>query len=172
MEQYVGEIRMFAGTFAPVGWVLCDGSLLPISQYDTLFALLGTTYGGDGQNTFAVPNLTGRLPIGQGTSTASGTNYPLGSMGGVESVTLIQNQLPQHTHAANANSLAGTAVGPTGAFWAGDATQNTYSTSAVSGQMNPQSLSAVGGNQPHDNMMPYLPLNYIIATEGIFPQQD
>ncbi len=163
---------MFAGNFAPEGWVLCNGALLPISQYEELFSLLGNIYGGDGLSTFAVPNLTGRLPIGQGVAPTSGTHFPLGAMAGTEKVELTQNQLPQHTHTAHAHSLAGTAAGPAGAYWAGDATQNTYSTSPAAGNMNPQALSGAGGGQPHDNMMPYLALNFIIATTGIYPQSN
>lgn len=172
MEPYVGEIRIFGGNFAPEGWALCDGSLLPISENDALFSLLGVIYGGDGVTTFAVPDLTGRLPIGQGTAPLTGTSYPIGRMGGAETVTLIEDQLPRHTHTAQADAQPGTSVSPAGTVWAGNSTMNTYSNAAADGQMNAQLLSAAGGSVPHDNMMPYLPVNFIIAKVGIYPTQD
>lgn len=160
---YIGEIRIFAGNFAPVGWLLCQGQLLPISQYDVLFNLIGTTYGGDGQNTFAVPNLASRIPYHQGSG------YVVGQMGGVEQVSLTQQQLPAHTHTANANTPTADQAGPAGNVW-GSGTLSCYSsTQTANATMNPAALMPAGGSQPHDNMPPFLCLNFIIATEGIYP---
>jgi microcystin-dependent protein len=168
-NPYIGEIRMFAGNFAPLGWMLCQGQTLPISQYDALFALIGTTYGGDGQTTFNLPNLSSRVPMHQGTG--GGNNYVLGQMAGQESVTLTTPQMPSHTHpmpcaASNSNSAA-----PAGAF-CGATSSNAYASPAPNASMNPASVSSVGGNQPHDNMMPYLAINFIISLFGIFPSQS
>jgi len=161
---YIGEVRIFAGNFAPVGWLLCQGQLLSISEYDVLFNLVGTTYGGDGVNTFALPNLASRIPYHQGSG------YVLGQMGGVESVTLTQQQLPVHTHQAMGSNAAGTQQGPGGNTW-GDWGQPVYASTAITPNttMAPQSLLPAGGSQPHDNMPPFLCLNFIIATEGIYP---
>ncbi|MBD2867718.1 phage tail protein [Paenibacillus sp. IB182493] len=163
---------MFGGTFAPLGWELCDGRLLSISENELLFSLLGTTYGGDGQTTFAVPNLASRIPVGQGTNPQTGTNYVIGQRGGTENVTLTQTELPAHTHVAVASSQAGTQISPAGAVWAAQTMQNVYSQQPPTVQMSPQSLSPFGGNQPHDNMMPFLAINFIIATEGTYPSRD
>ena len=160
---YIGEIRIFGGNFAPVGWLLCQGQLLPISQYDVLFNLIGTTYGGDGQNTFALPNLSSRLPYHQGTG------YVIGQTGGAEQVTLTQQQVPVHTHTANANTPNGSQPGPAGNVW-GAGTLSSYTASqAANATMNPSALSPAGESQPHDNMPPFLCLNFIIATEGVYP---
>lgn len=163
-EPYIGEIRMFAGNFAPVGWLLCQGQLLNISDYDTLFSLVGTTYGGDGVNTFALPNLQSRIPVHQGSG------YPLGSMGGVEQVALTQQQLPVHSHQANAATSGNPQAGPAGNVWR-DFGISSYSTSAPNATMNPTALTASGGGQPHDNMPPYLVINFIISLFGIWPTQ-
>jgi microcystin-dependent protein len=159
---YIGEIRIFAGNFAPVGWLLCQGQLLPISQYDVLFNLIGTTYGGDGQNTFALPNLASRIPYHQGSG------YALGQMGGVETVTLTQSQLPVHTHTANANTTTADQNLPGGNVW-GAGSLVAYSDQPPTVTMSPSALLPSGGSQPHDNMPPFLCLNFIIATEGIYP---
>ncbi|HJQ03202.1 MAG TPA: tail fiber protein [Jatrophihabitans sp.] len=160
---YIGEIRIFAGNFAPVGWLLCQGQLLPISQYDVLFNLIGTTYGGDGQNTFALPNLASRVPYHQGSG------YTLGQMGGVETVTVTQQQLPIHNHLAAANTPNANQPIPTSNVW-GASTLNAYTkANPANTTMNPQALLPSGGSQPHDNMVPFLCLNFIIATEGIYP---
>jgi microcystin-dependent protein len=159
---YIGEIRLFAGNFAPVGWLLCQGQLLPISQYDVLFNLIGTTYGGDGVETFALPNLASRIPYHQGSG------YVLGQAGGVEQVTLTQQQLPIHTHAANANSPNANQSAPAGNVW-GAGTLTNYSTQPADTAMNPAALTPAGSSQPHDNMPPFLCVNFIIATEGIYP---
>jgi microcystin-dependent protein len=160
---YIGEIRVFAGNFAPVGWLLCQGQLLPISQYDVLFNLIGTTYGGDGQNTFALPNLASRIPYHQGSG------YTLGQAGGVEQVTLITQQLPVHTHQATANTPNANQPTPAGNVW-GASTLSAYTKANGSNcNLNPAALLPSGGSQPHDNMPPFLCLNFIIATEGIYP---
>ncbi|MDQ8736049.1 tail fiber protein [Paenibacillus sp. LHD-38] len=172
MEPYVGEIRMFAGNFAPEGWALCNGSIIPIAENEVLFMLLGTTYGGDGQTNFGLPNLASRIPIGQGTNPQNGTTYTLGEQGGTENVTLTVNELPAHTHPVYASDAPGTLNSPNGAVWATQTSKNIYSNAAVEGQMNPQSITPAGGNQPHVNMMPYLPINFIIALAGVFPPQS
>jgi len=156
---------MFAGNFAPVGWSFCNGAILPISQNDTLFTLIGTTYGGDGQETFALPNLQSRLPMHQGQG------FVIGEAGGVESVTLTPSQIPGHSHVPQANSNPGTAGSPLGAVWAQNATTNFYSSSAPADLMNPGALGATGGSQPHDNMIPFLVINFILSLFGVFPSQ-
>ena len=160
-DPYIGEIRMFGGNFAPVGWLLCQGQTLPISQFDALFNLIGTTYGGDGQQSFQLPNLQGRIPI------HVGSGLPLGQVGGVETVTLTTNQLPIHTHQPVGAAVA-QSPSPNNAYWASYPNMN-YSTQAPAAPMAPNALSPSGGSQPHDNMPPYLAINFIIATEGIYP---
>jgi microcystin-dependent protein len=156
---------MFGGNFAPQGWALCAGQLLSIAGNSALFNLIGTTYGGDGQSTFAVPNLQSRVPAHMGNGLVQG------SFGGEETVTLTANQLPQHTHAASANASAGTQTNPTGNLWAGSP-NNPYATPAtIDTQMAPGALEPAGGGQPHDNMIPFLAITFIIALEGIFPSQ-
>lgn len=169
-EPFLGEIRLFAGNFPPAGWAFCDGQVLQISQYDALYALIGTTYGGDGQETFALPDLRGRIPLHMGQNPATGTTYPLGLAAGAETVTLTVNQMPQHTHAVNASSESGTLNSPSNGVWA--AKIQEFSTNAPDGAMNQAAISSIGGNQPHDNMMPYTVLSFIIALEGIFPTQN
>ncbi|MGZ5199357.1 MAG: phage tail protein [Telluria sp.] len=154
---------MFAGNFAPVNWAKCDGSVIPISGNDALFALIGNTYGGDGQTTFGLPDLRGRAPMHKSPT------YPIGSKGGDESVTLTPNQMPAHTHTVNASSTPGTASNPENAVWAGSFYTSFSTDQAPPVAMNPQAVSAAGGSQPHDNMMPYLVINYIICTVGIYP---
>jgi microcystin-dependent protein len=155
---------MFGGNFAPVGWLLCQGQLLDISQFDALFNLIGTTYGGDGQQNFALPNLQSRMPMHQGT------NFPLGQTGGTETVTLNTQQLPVHTHAPVAASVPTSSV-PNNLFWAGFAS-SMYSSQAPAAPMAPNALTPSGGSQPHENMSPYQVINFIIATEGIYPPQN
>lgn len=160
---YVGEIRIFAGNFAPSGWMLCNGQLLPISENETLFQLIGTTYGGDGQSTFGLPDLRSRVPMHQGNG------FVLAEQGGQETVALTTQQLPPHSHTAAAASGPGNSDSPGGATaWAAVATP-LYSTAAANAQMNAGAISASGSGQPHDNMMPYLTINYIISLFGIFP---
>jgi microcystin-dependent protein len=168
-EPFVGEIRMVGFTFAPVGWALCNGQTLSIAQNEVLFTLIGTTYGGDGVQTFALPDLRGRMPVHQGAD-GSGNSYVAGQQGGVEAVTLTANQMPAHTH-ATVDTNRGTLLSPTGAIWAGSG-QSAYSTSAPGAQLNPASVSAAGQNQPHPNMPPFLAITFIISLLGIFPSRD
>jgi len=165
-QPYVGEIRQFAGNFAPVGWLFCDGSLQQIAEYDVLFNLIGTTYGGDGQQTFAMPSLQGRVPIHMGTG--GGSTYVLGQSGGNENVTLLTQQLPAHSHIASANSATGTADTPTNNFWAASIS-GAYIASPGNINLNPSAVSLVGGNQSHENMIPFQAVNYIISMYGIYP---
>jgi len=167
-SPYVGEIRMFAGNFAPSGWMLCQGQTLAISDYDVLFQLIGTTYGGDGQTTFNLPNLSSRVPIHMGIG--PGTNNVIGQMAGEEYVTLTTQQMPMHTHALLCASATSNAAAPAGAF-CGATGSNAYAPAPPNASMNSGSVSSVGGNQPHDNMMPYLAINFIISLFGIFPSQ-
>ena len=169
-QPFVGEIRMFAGNFNPSGWAFCNGSPIAISQNDTLFTLIGTTYGGDGQETFDLPNLGGRVPVHMGTSPSSGTVYQEGESGGVETVTLNTNQIPNHGHALIAtHDLAG-ATDPTGKIYAQSTLIKQYFSAPPSFvQMNAGVVAPVGGSQPHENMQPYQTLNYIISLYGIYP---
>jgi microcystin-dependent protein len=169
-SPYVGEIRIFAGNFAPAGWAFCDGQLMPISENDTLFTLIGTTYGGDGQETFGIPNLQGRLPIHMGTSSASGTTYQIGEMSGVEDVTLTVNQIPAHTHPMLGSSGTATSVTPITQMFA-SALQDVYVEDLTNVSLHAQGVSPVGGSQPHTNLQPYLCMNFIISLFGIFPTQ-
>ncbi len=174
-SPYIGEIRMFAGNFAPQGWATCDGQLLPISENDTLFNLIGTTYGGDGQNTFGLPNLAARLPIHIGSNGTS--TYTLAQNGGVTSVTLTTNQIPNHTHPIIADGNAGSTSVPSNAYFAAYASKPLYtvpnSPSNPQGpnfkNMNAAMLPSQGGSQPHDNMQPFLAITFIISLYGIYP---
>lgn len=168
-DQFVAEIRMFAGNFAPTGWALCDGQLLPISQNTALFSLLGTTYGGDGKSTFALPNLQARMPLQEGQGPGLSLR-DLGETGGSTSVTLIASEIPLHTHAARAVSQPGAPplASAANAAWAASAAR-PYAASGVNVAMHPQALAVAGGGQPHNNMPPYLALTFIIALQGIFP---
>ncbi len=168
-DPFVGEIRMFGGTFAPSGWAFCFGQLMPIAENDVLFNLIGTTYGGDGQQTFALPDLQGRVPIHQGQAPGL-TNRVLGEKAGSESVTLLQSQMPMHSHAIAAMSAAGTQAGPGGGVWAAS-TLNPYAASAADTNMNSSSIAMTGGSQPHENRMPFLAITFIISLFGIFPTQ-
>lgn len=167
-EPFIGEIRIFAGNFAPAGWAFCDGSLLSISQNETLYALIGTTYGGDGVTNFRLPDLQGRSPVGAGTR-SGGAPHPQGQQGGAEHVTLTVPQLPPHTHQATFAANA-TNTSPSQAKWAAQAT-NAYSDGSTAANLAPDALRPSGGSQPHDNMPPYLVLSYIIALWGIYPSQ-
>jgi microcystin-dependent protein len=169
-QPYVGEIRMFGGSFAPAGWAFCDGALQPISENETLFNLIGTTYGGDGQETFALPNLNGRTPIHQGT--LSGVTYQIGEAAGVEQVTLTAQTTPIHNHAWVASGAVGTGSDPTNSMVAQHPTASLYSVAPPTGSMNSTSVSPIGGSQPHENMQPYLCISYIISLFGIFPTQN
>jgi len=165
---FVGEIRMFAGNFAPSGWEFCSGQLLPISENETLFQLIGTTYGGDGQETFALPDLRGRVPIHMGTASGSGT-FILSETGGAESVTLTQSQIPSHTHSFVATTAAGTSNNATNNLIAASPSVDMFSGIGPDVSLNPASLSMTGGSQPHNNLQPYLCVNFIISLFGIFP---
>src|SRR5256885_8973738 len=160
-QPYVGEIRMFAGNFAPAGWMFCEGQLLPISENDALFTLIGTTYGGDGQTTFALPDLRGRLPLHQGSNGSS--SYSLAQNGGTETVTLTTSQLPAHAHTVNGSSAA-TTGDPAGAVPAAGSVKQ-FSTQAPDQTLNPAQVTSSGG-QPHDNMPPFLGPNFIISLFG------
>jgi microcystin-dependent protein len=164
-QPYIGEIRMFAGTFAPAGWEFCDGQLLAIAQNDVLFQLIGTTYGGDGQTTFALPDLRGRVPIHQGNG------FILAEIGGAEEITLTPSQIPSHSHALLASTdAAQLTAGPNGSVLADSGAVGLYSGSAAAVvPLHAATLGAVGGNQPHDNMAPYLCVHFIISLFGIFP---
>jgi len=166
-QPYVGEIRMFAGNFAPAGWMFCSGQLLSISENETLFQLIGTTYGGDGQSTFALPNLQSRVPIHMGS------NRVIGESGGTEEVTLTVQQIPIHSHAPLASSTGGS-DSPGGNYWANSSTGKPYvAPGGVYVAMNAGTIgSPVGGSQPHENMIPFLGINYIISLFGIFPSPN
>ena len=168
-QPYVGEIRMFAGNFNPAGWMFCNGSLLPILENETLFQLIGTTYGGDGQSTFALPDLRGRVPIHQGQGPGL-SGYVLAQSGGAEAVTLTQNQMPGHSHTALASNT-GASDTPANNFWANSTTGKPYSAAPPTVQMNTGTMGAAGGSQPHENMIPFLCVSYIISLFGIFPSQ-
>jgi len=164
-QPYVGEIRIFAGNFAPAGWMFCEGQLLPISENETLFNLIGTTYGGDGQSTFALPDLRGRLPI------HFGNGFVLAETGGVEEVTLTVPQIPAHTHPLLAANVTGDQITPQNNVPAASYNVVPYINDVQSGSFNPNSVQPVGGSQPHSNFQPYLCVDFIISLFGIFPSQ-
>jgi microcystin-dependent protein len=167
-QPYVGEIRMFAGNFAPAGWMFCDGQLLPISENETLFQLIGTTYGGDGESTFALPNLQSRVPIHMGQG-KDGVTYQLAEMAGTESVTLTTQQIPIHTHSFLGSSNAATLTSPKDSV-VGTSAQVSYLTIAQATiAMNGSAITPAGGSQPHENCQPFLCINFIISLFGIFP---
>ncbi len=175
-SPFVAEIRMFGFNFAPIGWALCDGQLLPISQNTALFSLLGTTYGGDGKSTFALPNLQGSVPVGAGQGPGLSL-YDLGQPGGSETITLLTSEMPLHSHFLDAVSSNATVADPTSANLA----KGKYSSGALSGavayyttqapnaQMNLQAVGISGGSLPHNNVMPYIVVNFCIALQGVFP---
>ena len=171
-ESYIGEIRMFGGNFAPVGWQFCDGSLLPISENDALFQLIGTTYGGDGQSTFGVPDLRGRVPIHQGAGPGITQNYVIGELAGVETVTLNTNTIPIHNHAMVASTAAASNPSPNGNVLATSATISPFVLDIAGPQLVSNAVSFTGGSQPHDNMMPFLCVNFILSLYGVFPPQS
>jgi microcystin-dependent protein len=170
-QPYVGEIRMFAGNFAPAGWMFCDGTTLPISENETLFQLIGTTYGGDGQETFNLPDLRGRVPIHQGTSPGTGSTYTIGQQGGSESVTLTTQQIPAHNHNLTATTAIGTQANPGGNLLANSQGPQPYLQENPDGNLNPQVLAPTGGSQPHENLQPFLGISFIISLFGLFPSQ-
>jgi microcystin-dependent protein len=164
-QPYVGEIRMFAGNFAPAGWMFCEGQLLPISENETLFQLIGTTYGGDGQSTFGLPDLRGRIPLHQGNG------FILAETGGAEEITLTVDQIPAHTHPFMAVNQPGNQTSPAGTLPAQSFNVVPYINDVVSGSFNAGAVDPVGGAQPHTNFQPYLCIDFIISLFGIFPSQ-
>lgn len=175
MDNYVGEIRLFAGNFAPRGWALCNGALLKIADYDVLFTLIGTAYGGDGLTTFALPDLRGRVPVGQGTGPGLSPRV-LAQKYGSEAVTLILPQMPPHTHSFNATDATATNAQPGGMLFAQTGTDKLYGPAPATGPQ-PQTMASnavlpTGAGQPHENTMPSMAINYIIAVEGIFPGRN
>jgi microcystin-dependent protein len=165
-QPYVGEIRMFAGNFAPAGWMFCEGQLLPISEYETLFNLIGTTYGGDGQSTFALPDLRGRVPLHQGNG------FTLAETGGVETVTLTVSQIPAHSHPMLASQNTGNAANPqTNVLDQMSGAILFYKDQPPTAAMSPSSVGSTGGSQPHNNFQPYLCVDFIISLFGLFPSQ-
>ena len=162
-QPYVGEIRLFAGNFAPAGWMFCEGQLLPISENETLFNLIGTTYGGDGQSTFALPDLRGRIPIHQGNG------FILAETGGAEEITLTVNQIPAHSHPLLASESAATSNSPQNNLPAEGTNRVFRAPGATLSALAPQAIGPVGGSQPHTNFQPYLCIDFIISLFGIFP---
>jgi microcystin-dependent protein len=171
-ECYIGEIRMFAGNFVPEGWAFCDGTNLSISSNEALYTLLGTIYGGDGQSTFALPDLRGRIPLHVGTNPSTGMNYFLGQQSGSETVTITTEQLPTHSHGVSANNSVGDSNTPQNNVWGLSNEGEQYVVGEPNGTMSTTSITKVGGNQPHDNMMPYLTVSFIIALNGVYPSQN
>lgn len=171
-EPFIGEIRMFGGNFAPRGWALCDGQLLAVSQNDALFSLLGTIYGGDGRTTFGLPDMRGRVPVHEG-STPGLTPKRLGQKGGVEAVTLTANEIPQHDHAMSASTDVGSSDSPAGNYVAENSRTRLYrNVSSATAPMAGDFLGNAGGGQPHNNMMPFTCVNYIIALVGVYPSRS
>jgi microcystin-dependent protein len=166
-QPYVGEIRMFAGTFAPAGWMFCSGQTLAISENETLFQLIGTTYGGDGESTFQLPDLQGRLPLHWGTGSPS--TYQIGEKGGVEEVTLSTQQMPQHNHLLQATTTPGTQVNPGGSILSNSQGPQPFIQEGPDGNLNANSLQPDGQNQPHENRQPFLCISFIISLYGIYP---
>jgi microcystin-dependent protein len=165
-SPYLSEIRIFSFNFAPKGWLMCNGQTLPINQYQALFALLGTTYGGNGQTNFNLPNLQGRTPIGFNQP------YPLGANGGEQNHTLTVAELPFHNHVPNSCSTTATTGDPTAGVWASATPSNNFTTASPNNPMSQAAIGYTGGNQPHNNMPPYLVLNFCIAISGIFPSHN
>jgi microcystin-dependent protein len=164
-QPYVGEIRIFAGNFAPAGWMFCEGQLLPISEFETLFNLIGTTYGGDGQSTFALPDLRGRIPLHMGSG------FTLAETGGVETVTLTASQIPSHTHAFLGSTNIATQSNPSNNVLAQSTVAQMYIADIADKALAPVSITSTGGSQPHNNFQPYLCVDFIISLFGIFPSQ-
>lgn len=167
-DPYVGEIRMFAGNFAPNGWSFCQGQLVPISENETLFNLIGTTYGGDGQDTFALPNIGGRAPMHMGTGGGLAPRI-IGELGGSPEVTLTDRQAGGHQHLLVGSIDPGTSPNPAGAVPATGAAVQIYRATQPGATMPPNALGPAGGSQPHENRQPYLPIRFIISMFGIFP---
>jgi microcystin-dependent protein len=170
MAPYVGEIRMFAGNFAPNGWMFCEGQTLPISENEVLFQLIGTTYGGDGEETFNLPNLASRVPVHMGTG-PDGTTYQIGEMAGTEEVTLTTGQIPNHTHPMFGSLDPAGQQSPASNVTAKSTQVDLYINAVPQANLNTQAISTVGGSQPHENCQPFLCINYIISLFGVFPSQ-
>jgi microcystin-dependent protein len=167
-QPYVGELRMFAGNFAPAGWMFCEGQLLPISENETLFQLIGTTYGGDGESTFALPDLRGRIPVHQGNG------FTLAEVGGAEEVTLTASQIPAHSHPALASSSAASSNDPSSNVGAALTVASVfpYGTDNPLTPLSANAIAPTGGSQPHTNFQPYLCISFIISLFGIFPSPN
>src|SRR6266550_6599276 len=170
-DQFVAEIRIFAGNFPPTGWAFCNGQLLPISQNTALFSLLGTMYGGNGQSTFGLPNLQDASPMhwGQGPGL---TDRFQGEVGGSDSVTLLETEMPSHTHFSTGADVQGNVASPTQNYFGGDTTARQWVSANPNTPMNPAVLNVAGGSQPHNNRSPYLGLTFLIALQGIFPPRS
>lgn len=172
MDPFIGEVKLFAGNFAPRGWAFCEGQLLPISQNSALFSIIGTIYGGDGRTTFALPDLRGRVAIGPGNGPGL-SSYREGTKGGVEHVTLTTNQMPSHHHAINAVTAVGNSTTPTNHLLADSAAfDNEFSSASPDTQMSNNMVSNSGGSQSHENRQPFLAIYYIIALQGVFPSRS
>jgi microcystin-dependent protein len=169
-QPYIGEIRMFGGNFAPQGWMFCNGQTLSISEYSALFQLIGTTYGGDGVSTFNLPDLQCRVPVHQGQGTGL-SNYVLGQKGGQPAVTLTVGQLPQHSHTAMGNSGGASSGNPANLTWATNNVNSFAPGTSANQVMNAASIGMTGNNGPHDNMLPFQAVSFIIAIFGVFPTQ-
>ncbi|NOT83719.1 MAG: phage tail protein [Methylococcaceae bacterium] len=170
-DPFIGEIRRFAGNYAPEGWALCQGQLLAVAENDVLYSLIGTTYGGDGVTSFALPDLQGRIPLHQGSGPGLSPKI-IGEAVGAEAVTLMPLQLPQHSHPAVCANTTGNSVNPVGLYWSTDTGGDTKAYSSATTSLAPMggdAITSTGGGQAHDNMQPYLVLNYIIAVVGIYP---
>lgn len=174
-EVYIGQIMLAGFGFPPRGFAACNGQLLPINQYQALFSLLGTQYGGNGQTNFALPNLQGRTPVGAGSSVAPGwqpSPYVQGEVGGNENVTLLESNLPQHTHSAAATTTAGAQINPTNTLYGSSGAESIYAPSGPQVPLNAQTLGLAGSNTPHANMQPFRVLNFNIALTGVFPSRN
>lgn len=173
MTPFVGQVMLFAGNFAPRGWALCDGQLLPISSYTALFSIIGTTYGGDGKTTFALPDLRGRCPIHMGHGSGL-SSRSIGSKGGQEDVTLTTDQTPSHNHAVNCTDEPGNQGKPGGAILGAEtaAATDAYFTGSATTTMRSDAIGNTGGSRPHNTMQPFLTMNYVIALEGVFPSRS
>jgi microcystin-dependent protein len=171
-DPFLGEIRMFGGNYAPVGWAFCNGAIESISQNDALFALVGTTYGGDGVTTFGLPDLQSRIPVHAGQGPGISQNYQLGAKAGAESVVLTTPQLPIHTHAFFASTAGATQMSPTNQVIAQSGQRAVYTEDTTTTNLAPTAIGPAGEGQPHDNLQPYLCITFIIALAGIFPPQS
>jgi len=169
-DPFIGEIKIWAFNYAPKGWAFCNGQTMPIQQNQALFSLLGTTYGGNGQTTFGIPNLQGRVPMHMGASPGGRVNYPQGAVTGEETHTLIQSEMPRHNHLATVSNASSNVIVPTGAYLGASA--NLYQPGPANTNLAPSTVAAVGGSQPHENRQPYLALNFCIAINGIYPSRN